>query len=217
MASRSRNRSKSSRRWLAEHESDLWVKRAREAGWRSRAVFKLEEIDSKAKLIRPGMRIVDLGAAPGGWSQYATRKLDGRGTIVATDILPMDALEEVTFIQGDFTEQLTLDAVRAALEGPYGSGGADLVMSDMAPNLSGVDAVDQPRAMYLAELALDLAQQVLVPSGAFLTKVFHGEGFDGYLEAVKASFGRVQARKPKASRPRSRETYLLARDLRASR
>ena len=200
-------RSKSSRQWLAEHHSDHWVQLALKEGWRSRAVYKLKEIDERDQLIRPGYRILDLGAAPGGWSQYATRKLDGRGTIVATDILTMDALEEVTFIRGDFTEDATLTAVLAAMGGLP----ADLVLSDMAPNLSGVGAVDQPRAMYLAELALGLCHEVLRPGGAFLVKVFQGEGFDSYIKDLRASFEKVITRKPKASRSRSRETFLLGR------
>jgi 23S rRNA (uridine2552-2'-O)-methyltransferase len=203
-------RSKSSRQWLAEHESDHWVQKAREEGWRSRAVYKLQEIDEKDRLLQPGMRIVDLGAAPGGWSQYATRRLKGRGTIVATDILEMDALEEVEFIQGDFTEDATLAAVLAAL----GDAPADLVMSDMAPNLSGMDAVDQPRAMYLAELALELAGQVLRPGGNFLVKVFHGVGFDSYIKDLRKNFEKVSSRKPKASRARSRETFLVGKGFR---
>jgi 23S rRNA (uridine2552-2'-O)-methyltransferase len=205
-------RSKSSKQWLAEHHSDHWVLLAQKEGWRSRSVFKLQEIDDKDHLLQPGMRLVDLGAAPGGWSQYATRRLKGRGTIVATDILAMDALEQVDFVQGDFTEEVTLAAVRAAL----GSEPADLVMSDMAPNLSGMGAVDQPRSMYLAELAIELAREVLRPGGAFLVKVFQGVGFDSYIKDLRGHFEKVVTRKPKASRPRSREVYLVGKGFKPS-
>lgn len=198
-------RSKSSRRWLDEHFSDPYVKRAQQEGWRSRAVFKLEEIDQRDRLLRPGMTVVDLGAAPGGWAQYAARKLQGRGRVLALDILPMEPMPGVEVLQGDFTEPEPLEALLETL----GEGGADLVMSDMAPNISGEKAVDQPRAMYLAELALDLADNVLAKQGAFLTKVFQGEGFDPFLAAVRERFQRVVVRKPKASRPRSREVYIL--------
>lgn len=198
-------RSKSSRRWLGEHFSDEYVKRAQAEGWRSRAVFKLEEIDAKDRLIRPGMTIVDLGAAPGGWSQYAARKLHGKGRIIALDILEMEPLEGVEFLQGDFTEQEPLQRLLEAVSGT----GIDLVMSDMAPNMSGMDAIDQPKGMYLAELALDLAEKVLKPGGHFLVKVFQGEGFDEYLRQLRERFGKVVARKPRASRARSREVYLL--------
>lgn len=198
-------RSKSSRRWLGEHFADEYVKRAQAEGWRSRAVYKLEEIDAKDNLLRPGMTVVDLGAAPGGWSQYAARKLKGAGRILALDILEMDPLEDVVFLQGDFTEAEPLERLLEALGGQQ----ADLVMSDMAPNMSGLGAVDQPRAMYLAELALELADKVLKPGGAFLVKVFQGEGFDAFLAALRQRFARVAVRKPKASRARSREVYLL--------
>ena len=187
---------------------DEYVLRAQKEGWRSRAVFKLIEIQEREKLIRPGMVIVDLGAAPGGWSQYATSLLNGRGSILAVDLLLMDALPDVDFIQGDFTEQAVLDSVLDCL----GSRKADLVMSDLAPNISGVSAVDQPRAMYLAELTLDLARKILKPGGDMLVKLFHGREFDQYVAAVRECFSSVRVRKPKASRPRSRETYLLARN-----
>lgn len=199
-------RSKSSRRWLGEHFSDEYVKRAQAEGWRSRAVFKLEEVDAKDRLIRPGMTIVDLGAAPGGWSQYAARKLHGKGRIIALDILEMESLEGVEFLQGDFTEEEPLQRLLATV----GGAGIDLVMSDMAPNMSGMDAIDQPKGMYLAELALDLAEKVLKPGGHFLVKVFQGEGFDEYLRQLRQRFDKVVSRKPKASRARSREVYLLA-------
>lgn len=203
-------RSKSSGRWLKEHFDDEFVKRAQREGWRSRGVFKLEEIDARDKLLRPGMTVVDLGAAPGGWSQLAARRLRGRGRILAMDILPMDPLEGVTFIQGDFLEDGALD--RLSLE--VGEGGVDLVLSDMAPNMSGMKGVDQPRSMYLAELAVDFAKSVLSPGGDLLLKVFQGEGFDPLLMDLRRRFGRVASRKPKASRPRSREVYLLARNYR---
>ena len=203
-------RSKSSKRWLEEHESDEFVRRARLEGWRSRAVYKLEEIQRRAPLIRPGMTIVDLGAAPGAWSQYATALLDGRGHIVAVDLLPMDPLPDVTFIEGDFRDDETLEALNELTE----SGGVDLVMSDMAPNLSGTSAVDQPRAMYLAELALAFARDRLGPGGSFVTKLFQGEGADAFIAETRQCFESVRVRKPKASRARSREVYLVARNYR---
>ncbi|MFN2338392.1 MAG: 23S rRNA (uridine(2552)-2'-O)-methyltransferase RlmE [Gammaproteobacteria bacterium] len=200
-------RSKSSRRWLQEHFADEYVKKAQREGYRSRAVYKLEEIQLKDRLIRPGMTIVDLGAAPGGWSQFATRLLDGRGRIIATDILPMDSLPDVEFIQGDFREE----AVFAALLEAIGEKPVDLVMSDIAPNISGVEAVDQPSSMYLAELAVDLASRVLAPGGDMLFKAFQGEGFDQLIKDLRTRFTKLVIRKPKASRPRSREVYVLAR------
>lgn len=201
-------RSKSSSRWISEHINDPYVQKAQKEGWRSRAVFKLSEIDKRDSLIRPGQRIIDLGAAPGGWSQYGASRIEGHGRILAVDLLKMDALPDVDFIQGDFTEQVVLDQIQAWL----GDEQADLVMSDMAPNMSGMNAVDQPRMMYLAELCLDLAEKVLKPGGSLVVKLFHGEGFDDYVKAVRARFGKVMVRKPDASRPRSRETYLLARN-----
>jgi 23S rRNA (uridine2552-2'-O)-methyltransferase len=200
-------RSKSSRRWLKEHFSDAYVKKAQQEGYRSRAVYKLEEIQQKDRILKPGMAIVDLGAAPGGWSQYASRLLGSRGSIVATDILSMDPLPDVEFVQGDFREQAVLEALLAVL----GDREADLVMSDIAPNVSGVDAVDQPRAMYLAELAVDFADRVLRPGGDLLMKVFQGEGFDELVRDLRSRYGKVVIRKPAASRPRSREVYALAR------
>jgi len=200
-------RSKSSERWLKEHFSDEYVKRAHKEGWRSRAAFKLEEIDRAEKLLRPGMSIIDLGAAPGGWSQYASRRLGGKGRIIATDILPMDSLGDVMFIQGDFREQEVLDQLLAAV----GEEGADLVLSDMAPNMSGLDVVDQPRAMYLSELALDMALKVLRPGGTLVMKVFQGSGFDALIATARARFETVKMRKPKASRQRSPEVYVVAR------
>jgi 23S rRNA (uridine2552-2'-O)-methyltransferase len=203
-------RSKSSGSWLKEHFSDPYVKKAQEEGWRSRAAYKLAEIDRKDGLLKAGMRIVDLGAAPGGWSQYAAQKLQGRGQVVALDILPMDALLDVTVLQADFREAEALEQLREVLGGEP----VDLVLSDMAPNMSGQDSTDQARAMYLAELALDFVDEVLRPGGAFLTKVFQGVGFDEYLRAMRDRFDRVASRKPDASRARSREIYLLGQGFR---
>lgn len=200
-------RSKSSSRWLQEHAKDPYVRRARQEGWRSRAVFKLEQIQRAERFIRPGMLIIDLGAAPGGWSQFAARMLAGRGEVFALDILPMDAVPGVTFVQGDFREQGALDQLRAALAGRK----ADLVMSDMAPNLSGIDAVDQPRAMHLAELALEFADEILKPGGDLLLKLFQGSGFQELVREIRRRFATVKLRKPAASRARSAEVYLLAR------
>lgn len=199
---------RSSGSWRDRQERDPFVQRARREGWRSRAVFKLEEIDRKERLLRPGMVCVDLGAAPGGWSQYVTQKLDGRARIVAVDLLPMDALPEVEFIQGDFRDDEVFEALLEAV----GEEGADLVMSDMAPNISGTKAVDQPRSMYLAELALDMARRILKPGGSFVCKVFQGEGFDGFVRDARNSFERVRVFKPEASRAASREVYLVARN-----
>ncbi len=195
--------------WRDRQERDPWVQRARREGWRSRAVFKLEQIDRKERLLKPGMTCVDLGAAPGGWSQYVTQTLDGRARIVAVDLLPMDALPDVEFLQGDFREEELLSQLLEML----GESRADLVMSDMAPNISGTKAVDQPRSMYLAELALDLARRVLAPGGSFVCKLFQGEGFDEFVRETRNSFERVRVIKPEASRPGSREVYLVARNL----
>ncbi|MGB5408508.1 MAG: 23S rRNA (uridine(2552)-2'-O)-methyltransferase RlmE [Thiogranum sp.] len=200
-------RSKSSHRWLREHFDDEYVKKAQREGYRSRAVYKLDEIQQKDRLIRPGMAIVDLGSAPGGWSQYASGLLGHKGKVVAMDILPMDPLPEVTFLQGDFREDDVLDKLLQALEGKE----VDLVMSDMAPNISGMDVVDQPRSMYLTELAVDFAERVVRPGGGLLIKVFQGEGFDELLRGLRSHYNKVVIRKPKASRPRSREVYALAR------
>lgn len=204
-------RSKSSSRWLQEHFSDPYVKRAQAEGWRSRAVYKLQEINERDRLLKPGTTLVDLGAAPGGWSQYAARALGERGRVLALDILPMDALAGVDFIQGDFREETVFAQLLATLAGTP----VDLVISDMAPNTSGLKAVDQPKQMYLVELALDFARQTLRPGGDFLVKVFQGEGFDALLKDLRADFGSVATRKPKASRARSAELYLLARNFRS--
>ncbi|MDJ0794784.1 MAG: 23S rRNA (uridine(2552)-2'-O)-methyltransferase RlmE [Woeseiaceae bacterium] len=194
--------------WRERQERDPYVQRARREGWRSRAVFKLEQIDQKERLLKPGMVVVDLGSAPGSWSQYVTEKLKGKARIVAVDLLPMDSLPDVEFVQGDFRD----DDILAALLEMVGDDGADLVMSDMAPNISGTKAVDQPRSMYLVELALDMARQVLKPGGSFVTKLFQGEGFDEFVKDARNSFERVRVIKPKASRPGSREVYLVARN-----
>ena len=200
-------RSKSSHRWLREHFDDEYVKKAQRDGYRSRAVYKLEEIQAKDRIIKPGMSIVDLGAAPGGWSQYALGLIGRKGVVVAMDILPMEPLPGVTFVEGDFREEDVLNELLAVLEERE----IDLVMSDIAPNISGMEAVDQPRAMYLAELAVDFADRVLRPGGDLLVKLFQGEGFDVLLKDLKQRYDKVIVRKPKASRPRSREVYVLAR------
>ena len=199
-------RSRSSAGWLKEHFDDPYVKEAQKLGYRSRASFKLLEIQEKDRLIRPGMMVVDLGAAPGGWSQVAVNLVGHHGRVIASDILPMDSLAGVDFVLGDFSEESVLQQILDAL----GDRKADLVISDMAPNMSGMNDVDQPRAMYLIELAVDMASQVLKPGGAFLTKVFHGEGFDDLLKQMKSRYSKVSTRKPQASRARSREVYLLA-------
>ncbi len=199
------SRSKSSHRWLKEHFDDEFVQRSQKDGVRSRAYYKLEEIDQKDKLLKPGMVVVDLGAAPGGWSEYAANKIGGKGRVFALDILPMDPIAEVVFVQGDFREETVLNEILAQMENQQ----ADLVISDMAPNMSGLKAVDQPGAMYLVELALDMARTVLKPGGSFLAKVFQGEGFDEYYRELKQAFKVVKTRKPAASRARSREIYLL--------
>jgi len=198
-------KSKSSKGWLKEHFDDHYVKRAQDEGVRSRAVYKLEELDQKDNLLKPGITLVDLGAAPGGWSEYAAKKVGSKGKIIATDILDMDYLDGVEFIQGDFRQDSVLEKLLSAMDNQK----ADLVISDMAPNISGVDAIDQPASMYLVELALDLARQILKPGGHFVVKVFQGVGFEEYKKDVKTSFRVVKIRKPKASRARSREIYLL--------
>jgi 23S rRNA (uridine2552-2'-O)-methyltransferase len=203
------SRSKTSKAWLKEHFNDPWVAKAQEQGYRSRASFKLLEMHEKDRLFRPGMTVLDLGAAPGGWSQVAGQLIGGKGTVIASDILAMDALPDVTFIEGDFREDAIYEQILASL----GDRRADLVMSDMAPNMSGNKGVDQPRAMYLAELALDMAERVLEPDGQFLVKVFQGEGFDEYRQLLLQRFHRVVSRKPAASRARSTEVYQLASGL----
>jgi len=201
-------RSKSSGRWLRRHFDDSYVRQAQQAGYRSRAVFKLLEINERDHILRPGMTIIDLGAAPGGWSQAAAKVVGKRGKVIALDILPMDPLPGVWILQGDFREE----AVVAELLKIVGEQRVDLVISDMAPNISGMKAVDQPRAMYLAELALDLARKVLSPGGTLLVKAFQGEGIDEFRREMQRSFRTVATRKPKASRPASREVYMLAKN-----
>jgi len=203
-------RSKTSHNWLKEHFDDPYVKMAQKDGYRSRASYKLLEIQEKDKIIRQGMTVIDLGAAPGGWSQVTSRLIGGQGRLIASDILEMDSIPDVTFIQGDFTE----DAVLAQILEAVGNTQVDLVISDMAPNMSGLSAVDMPRAMFLCELALDLAGRVLRPGGDFLIKVFQGEGFDVYHKDIRKLFDKVQMRKPLSSRDRSREQYLLGRGFR---
>jgi 23S rRNA (uridine2552-2'-O)-methyltransferase len=199
-------RSKSSDRWLREHFTDPYVKRAKAAGWRSRAVFKLEQMDRSARLLKAGMVVLDLGAAPGAWSQYARRQVGSKGRVIASDILPMDAIAGVEFVQGDFREQAAADQIQSAL----GETGLDVLLSDMAPNLSGMDAIDAPRSMHLAELALQMAQLHLKPDGSALIKLLQGAGFQEFVAAARRGFRQVKLLKPDASRSRSPETYLLA-------
>ncbi|AMB87173.1 23S rRNA methyltransferase [Pseudomonas agarici] len=203
-------RSKTSLNWLKEHFNDPFVKKAQKDGYRSRASYKLLEIQEKDRIIRPGMSVIDLGAAPGGWSQVTSRLIGGQGRLIASDILDMDSIPDVTFIKGDFTE----DAVLARILEAVGNCEVDLVISDMAPNMSGTPEVDMPRSMFLCELALDLAGRVLRPGGDFLIKVFQGEGFDEYHKNFRKQFDKVQTRKPASSRDRSREQYLLGRGFR---
>lgn len=195
---------------MQEHHKDAYVQRSRVDGYRSRASYKLLELQRSDRLVRRGDLVVDLGAAPGGWSQVATELVGPEGRVVASDILPMDAIAGVAIVAGDFTEDEVLSRVLDAL----GERRADLVMSDMAPNMSGIRGVDQPRAMHLVELALDFASKVLKPEGKFVCKVFHGEGFDDYIRALRSAFGSVLTRKPDASRGRSREVYVVAKDFR---
>ncbi len=203
-------RSKSSNRWLDEHFSDQYVKKSHVDGYRTRASYKLLELIEKDRLVRPGMLVLDLGSAPGGWSQVAAEQVGHSGRVVASDILPMDALAGVEFIQGDFTEEDVFNQILATLgDTPVG-----LVISDMAPNMSGINAVDQPQAMYLVELALDMAKRVLHPGGDFVAKVFHGEGYDQYLKDLRGCFDKVVVRKPDASRSRSREVYVVGKGFR---
>ncbi|MGL4204697.1 MAG: 23S rRNA (uridine(2552)-2'-O)-methyltransferase RlmE [Aeromonadaceae bacterium] len=201
-----KKRTPSSTRWLKEHFEDKYVQKAQKLGLRSRAVFKIDEIQLKDKLIKPGMTVVDLGAAPGGWSQFAVEQVGDKGRVIACDILPMDPIAGVDFLQGDFREE----AVLAALLERVGDAKVDVVMSDMAPNMSGNLAVDQPRSMYLVELALEMCGQVLAPNGSFVVKVFQGVGSEEYLKAIREQFKVVKVRKPDSSRARSREVYIVA-------
>jgi len=203
-------KSKSSKTWLKEHFDDEYVRRSQQDGYRSRAIYKLIEIDKKDHLVKPGMTIIDLGAAPGGWSEYCVKKLGKKGIMVALDILPMEPIDGVTIIEGDFREDAVFDELMSVMASVGAEGKSDLVISDMAPNITGMGSVDMPRAYYLCELALDLARQVLKPGGGLLVKLFQGEGFEAYNKELKASFSRVVMRKPKASRARSREVYALA-------
>ncbi len=198
-------RSKSSRAWLQEHFDDHWVQQARAQGWRSRAAFKLLQLDQRLHLLRPGQLVVDLGAAPGSWSQYAARCVGSHGKVIAVDLLAMEPVPEVEFIQGDFRERNVLDALEHSLNGRR----VDVVLSDMAPNISGIRSVDQTHAMYLAELALDFARAHLRPGGHWICKVFQGEGFDALLQQSRSSFAQVRMHKPESSRDRSRKQYMV--------
>ena len=203
-------RSKSSGQWLQQHVNDSYVKQAQKDGYRSRSAYKLIQLNEKDRLIRPGMLVVDLGSAPGGWSQVAGKLVGARGRVVATDILAMDPLPNVEFIQGDFTDESVLARILEAL----GGNKPDLVICDIAPNISGIDSADQAASMYLVELALDMCRQVLKPGGVFVTKVFQGAGSEDYLKQVRKSFEKVSVRKPAASRPKSREVYFVAKGFR---
>jgi 23S rRNA (uridine2552-2'-O)-methyltransferase len=203
-------RSKSSSRWLREHVSDPYVKQAQKDGYRSRASYKLLELNAKDLLVRPGTRVLDLGSAPGGWSQVVSKLVGDKGYVLATDILPMDAIRGVDFIQGDFREEAVLNQIVDRLGGEK----VDLLLSDMAPNISGIDSADQAASIYLLELALDMATRALKPGGTLAAKLFQGSGSDDYLKALRKAFDRVTVRKPAASRSRSREVYVVARGFR---
>jgi len=205
-------RSKSSHRWLQEHVNDPYVKQAQKDGYRSRASYKLLELNERDRLIRPGMLVLDLGSAPGGWSQVAGRLVGDKGRVLATDILPMDAIRNVDFIQGDFTEEAVFNQILASLDGAR----PDLIISDIAPNISGIDSADQAASMYLVELALDMARRVLKLKGNFVAKVFQGVGSEAYLKELRRSFEKVAIRKPDASRRRSREVYVVAKGFRGN-
>jgi 23S rRNA (uridine2552-2'-O)-methyltransferase len=206
-------KSKSSNAWLQEHFDDEYVKKSQHDGYRSRAVYKLEEIQKKEKIIKPNMNVIDLGAAPGGWSQYAVKLVGKNGRVIASDILDIDPLPFVEFIKGDFTEQSVLDKILNTLkEDNTQNSTLDVVISDMAPNISGVESIDLPRSIYLCELALALAREVLKPGGSFVVKLFQGQGSDEYLRNVRNSFRQVKIRKPKASRARSKEVYVVAKN-----
>jgi 23S rRNA (uridine2552-2'-O)-methyltransferase len=204
------SRSKSSKRWLQEHHQDAYVLKAREQGYRSRAVFKLAEIQQKDRILKPGQLVLDLGAAPGGWSEYAQQIVGDQGKVIALDLLSIDPIAGVEFIQGDFTEQQTLDRLLTLIDDLR----LDLVLSDMAPNLSGMGSVDQPKSIYLAELAFDLARQFLAADGVFVIKLFQGEGFEDLIAVLRMSFDSVRFRKPDASRARSSEIYAVCCGLR---
>jgi 23S rRNA (uridine2552-2'-O)-methyltransferase len=197
----------SSKAWLKKHRDDPYVQQAQREGYRSRACYKLLEIQEKDRIFRPGMTVLDLGSAPGGWSQVATELVGHKGRVIASDILPMDSVAGVEFILGDFTEDTVFEQILGLLDGQA----VDLMVSDMAPNLSGMNAIDQPRSTYLVELALDMARRILAPGGSFVAKAFQGEGFDALFRDTQGSFSRVLTRKPKASRPRSREVYVVGK------
>lgn len=201
-----KKRSASSTRWLKEHFDDKYVQQAQKKGLRSRAVFKLEELQGRDRLLKHGMTVVDLGAAPGGWSQYSVEQVGLKGKVIACDLLAMDPIAGVDFLQGDFRDEAVLNALLDRV----GEDKVDVLLSDMAPNMSGTPEVDQPRSMYLVELALDMCRQVLAPKGSFVVKVFQGAGFDEFLLEVRRSFSSVRVRKPDSSRPRSREVYIVA-------
>jgi 23S rRNA (uridine2552-2'-O)-methyltransferase len=205
-------RSKSSHRWMQEHVNDPYVKQAQKDGYRSRASYKLIELNEKDKLLRPGMLVLDLGSAPGGWSQVAGKIVGEKGRVIATDILPMDPVRNVDFIQGDFTEEAVFNQILEALAGRK----PDLIISDIAPNISGIESADQASSIYLVELALDMARRVLKSKGNFVAKVFQGSGSEAYLKDLRSSFEKVSIRKPAASRPRSREIYVVAKGFKAS-
>jgi 23S rRNA (uridine2552-2'-O)-methyltransferase len=204
------SRSKSSKRWLQEHHHDAYVLKAREQGYRSRAVFKLEQIQHKDRILKPGQFVLDLGAAPGGWSEYASQIVGHTGRIIAIDLLPMEPIAGVEFVQGDFTEQDTLDRLLALIDERR----FDLVISDMAPNLSGMDSVDQPKSIHLVELAFDLVREFLTPDGVFVSKLFQGAGFEDLVSQFRSSFKSVKLRKPDSSRSRSNEIYAVCSGLR---
>lgn len=201
-----KKRSASSSRWLQEHFADHFVQKAQKLGLRSRAAFKLEQIQQQDKVFKPGMTVVDLGSAPGSWSQYSVGVVGEKGTVIACDILPMDPINGVSFLQGDFREEAVLNALLSRIEGKN----VDVVLSDMAPNMSGNDTTDQARSMYLIELALDMCHNVLKQNGSFVVKVFQGDGFEQFVKDVRAAFTTVKIRKPDSSRARSRETYIVA-------
>ena len=201
-------RSKSSSRWLQRHVNDPYVKQAQKDGYRSRSAYKLVELNEKDRLIRPGMYVMDLGSAPGGWSQVLSRLLGDKGRVLATDILPMDPIGNVDFIQGDFTSDTVVEQIKAWL----GDGKFDLVVSDIAPNLSGIDSADQARSIYFLELALDTVRLMLKPGANFVAKMFQGQGSDEYVKELRKHFGKISVRKPKASRPESREVYIVAKE-----
>jgi len=205
-------RTKSSGRWLQEHVNDPYVKQAQKEGYRARSSYKLLELNERDRLVRPGMRIVDLGSAPGGWSQVAARLVGDKGCVIATDILPMDSIRNVEFVQGDFREQAVLEEILSRVGGEK----VDLVLSDMSPNISGVSSADQAASIHLLELALDLVRQVLKPGGVFVAKLFQGVGSDDYLKELRGAFDKVAIRKPAASRSRSREVYVVARGFRGT-